>query len=127
MELRLARDVSYEVDDTGGVKERPANICLLPNIRLAFRLYLKHHDSAFALDVSHAGWSALRRATKVRHRLVHPKHTTDLSDSDEEVSDALSAFEWLNDQIEATLLTAAETLEAEAVHLRNRCSEENLV
>lgn len=113
-EQLLAREQSFEVGDDGELEERVAKIRTLSNIRFAFRLAAKVDKVSFRLDVSKSGWQELRRALKVRDRLMHPKRREDLSVSEDEFNDALGAFTWFSSNLVLLLATGLlERREAE--------------
>jgi hypothetical protein len=62
----------------------------------------------WTLDVSDAGWQYLKRATKVRDRLTHPKALSDLTVSDEEIRVCSAAPLWMTKQLSDYLRASRE-------------------
>jgi hypothetical protein len=56
---------------------------------------VKRYRPEYVVDFAHPGWANLREAVAIRNRLVHPRELTDLTVSDIEIRQALSAFNWL--------------------------------
>ena len=85
---------AYTVDEKGTVRAQPRFLPLPAAIRLVVTI-VKRYQPNYNLDFTHVGWSNLRAAVDVRNRLVHPKALAELSVSDLEIKQALSAFNWL--------------------------------
>jgi hypothetical protein len=98
-EVALAKEEDYELDDSGAVKIRSARLKFRSNFRFAFALAAKVGEIDWQLNVSDAGWQALTNALPVRDRLMHPKRAADLVVSDNEIRDAMKAYEWVFDQV----------------------------
>jgi hypothetical protein len=94
-EIALANEDQYELDDSGEVMTRPAQLKFLSNFRFAFRIADKAGKLEYKLDVASADWLALRNALKVRDRLTHPKGLHSVVVTDDEVRDAMRAFAWV--------------------------------
>ncbi len=101
---------AYSVDEKGMVRVQPRFLPLPTAIRLVVSI-VKRYRPTYQLDFSHVGWSNLRVAIEVRNRLVHPKVLSDLSVTDLEIQQALSAFNWL-------LALAIEVLQETKSHLQ---------
>lgn len=85
---------TYSVDDRGNVRAQPKFMPLLSAIRLVISI-VKRYRPAYEVDFNHVGWTNLCRAVELRNRIVHPKTLEDLSVSDKEIEQSLSAFYWL--------------------------------
>lgn len=85
---------TYSVDEKGIVTSQPRFLPLPTAIRLVVTIVQRYRPE-YQLDYQHVGWSNLRAAVEVRNRLVHPKTLEELLVSNREVSQALSAFNWL--------------------------------
>ena len=85
---------TYSVDEKGAVRAQPRFLPLPTAIRLVVSI-VKRYRPEYEVDFAHAGWANLRAAIDVRNRLVHPKALTELMVSDQEILQALSAFNWL--------------------------------
>lgn len=98
---------SYFIDDSGELRWRRITIPALNNVAFAFREFAQLHGASYQLDRSGGDWQALRSATRVRDRLVHPKALQDLDVTDAELSAVEKAVSWLNDSV-ALLLSEAQ-------------------
>jgi hypothetical protein len=97
-ERYFAAEVRYDLTDKGEIIERPAQIRLTQNIRFAFNLLARANQIEPLFDPSSKWWSCLRKAIKVRDRLMHPRMPGDLDISTDEllaVMDAKDGFEKL--------------------------------
>ena len=69
-------------------------------------------DLNFELDFSESGWREYKKGIKIRNRIVHPRRILDLSISDEEVDNVLTAYRWFNSNITKLLKAATSKLKA---------------
>jgi len=99
-EISLIKEEDYELADSGEVRIRNARLKLLNNFRFAFAVAAKAADVNFRLDVGGVGWQALRESIPVRDRLTHPKRLSDLIVTENEVRQAMTAFDWALRQME---------------------------
>jgi hypothetical protein len=125
-ERMLAVEETCELSTSGRVETRRAKLHTLGNVRFAFDIAARSEGADFHLDVSHRGWQLLQHSIKVRDRLMHPKVSSDLHVSDEEIRNALFAFIWFESQavklllmIISSLRGRARTLEAEVTELKS--------
>lgn len=102
-EIAMAREESYEVTDSGRVKQRTARVRCLSSLRLAFDMWAKVHDIDNDLDLAGQGWADVQAALRVRDRLMHPKALSDLDVTDSEIRTALSGFGWFDTQLNLAL------------------------
>jgi hypothetical protein len=93
-ELVVLEGARLEVDDKGRVTYKPLYPAFLNNVQFTFRTFSKSIGSSFELNTTGQGWKNLRRAVKVRDRLMHPREATDLQVSDAEIEATKKAFEW---------------------------------
>lgn len=84
----------YNVDKNGIVSAIPRFLPLPSKIRLVVRIVQRYRPD-YTLDFNHQGWANLKSSVDVRNRIIHPKSLTDLEISDDEISEALSAFNWM--------------------------------
>jgi len=116
-EIALVKEEDYELEESGAVKTRRARLRLFSNFRFAFAVAAKAAGVDFHLDVGGDGWRALREALPVRDRLMHPKRVADLAVTDQEVRNAMIAFDWVLRQTShlaaQTLLERSPSLQAE--------------
>lgn len=90
----------------------------MQNIEFAFKITARAIDSEHELAVGDNEWDLLRRASRIRNRLMHPKTTRDLSVSVDELHIVGRAFDWLSVQIVELMfgLRAPKTLEIERLY-----------
>src|SRR6185503_6596933 len=67
----------------------------MENIEFAFKVAARGIDSWFELPTHDAEWMLLKKAARVRNRLMHPKSSSDLAVSIDELHIVGTAFEWL--------------------------------
>ena len=87
-EQAMILEEGYGLDESGNVIVKNATLPTLANLRFAFGVFAKRNGSNYKLDVSGEGWQSLRRSLAVRHRLMHPKSSKDITVSKEEIEDA---------------------------------------
>jgi hypothetical protein len=88
------REEAYVVDGSGSVRATPRFLPLATNIRLVVSI-IQRYRTNYKVDFGHRGWSNLKAAIEIRHRLVHPKSLGDLIVTTTEVQQAISGFSWL--------------------------------
>jgi hypothetical protein len=93
-EYAALQEEAYSVDANGSVRSQPRLLPLPTAIRLVTAM-VQRYRPGYAVDFQHLGWSNLRASVETRNRLVHPKSLEELSVSDHELDQALSAFRWL--------------------------------
>lgn len=85
-EAAALAEESYKVDDRG-------NVNVATSLRLVIQVAKRLPD--YHEDLNHPAWTDLKAAVEVRNRLVHPKSLEDLTLTDDDISQSLSAFFWL--------------------------------
>ncbi len=90
-EIDFAFEVTYNLNDRGEVCETNSHINLTRNIKFSFNLYSKAHQLDKKFDASLKWWSDLCDAIKIRDRLMHPRHPSDLDIAPSEVVSVISA------------------------------------
>lgn len=93
-ELVALEDANLEIDGKGNVTMRPAFPKFLNNLQFAFKVYSKSIGSDFQLSLGGVGWESLKKAVKIRDRLMHPKEPIELVVSSGEVRTTRNAFDW---------------------------------
>jgi hypothetical protein len=88
---------SYELDDKGEVKTKQVKTPLLSYIKFCFKAYARAHLAEYELNVGDSRWDDFRRSVKIRDRLMHPKSSTDLKVSDEEMEMVHRAYSWFDE------------------------------
>ena len=90
-EIDFAFEVSHQLNDKGSIVEVSAHINLTKNIKFAFNLYCKAHRLNKSFDAGLTWWSDLKKAIKIRDRLMHPRSPADLDIEESEVITVISA------------------------------------
>lgn len=116
-ERAFLSEVSYDLDERGELKERPAALAMLRNIRFAFKSHSKVHQSGYVLPVGEAGWEKLGKATAIRNRLTHPKGSRDVNVEADEVEIVRYAHVWFARQALALIEAAARADAARSEYL----------
>jgi hypothetical protein len=81
------------VDEHGVVHVVSRSVPLANGIRLVVRI-IQRYRPEFKAEFADDGWSSLKAAINVRHRLVHPKTAEDLNVSRGEIYKVMTAFHW---------------------------------
>ena len=110
-EYAALMEETYSVDDRGNVRSQPRFLPISTAIRLVVSI-VQRYQPDYKLDFQHVGWTNLRAAVEVRNRLVHPKSLDELSVSDQELGQALSAFNWLLALVIEVLRETSENMQA---------------
>ncbi len=114
LELALT-ETSYSVNEQGTLEEHIRFIPLTSMIRLVTKL-AEEHCPELKTDFSNAGWSNLKQTIKIRNRITHPKSTSDLEVTPEDIAISQAGFFWLlaliADAMEATKNASAHHLAA---------------
>ena len=95
-QLALLREEGFSLNSKGEVHSSPRFIPSTENFRFAVDMVMQGLFPGFRLSVDVPEWTAFKRAVKVRNRIVHPKGVSDLTVSDEDKADVLTAFQWVN-------------------------------
>jgi hypothetical protein len=98
-ELAILREETYELSDRGEPKTRVMKIRTLENVRFAVRSFAHAHQLDASLRVDGAGWQAVQQAIRIRDRLVHPRVSTDLTVTDDEIEIVNAAGKWFQDAV----------------------------
>ena len=93
-ELAIIREVSYQIDDPGSIREAQLLLNFQPKVRFAMCLLARVLEID-PPDFGSAGWRDLVKAAKIRNRLSHPTCPADLHVSDEDVELVGSGCGWL--------------------------------
>jgi hypothetical protein len=116
-EVAMIREETYDLDERGQAKSRPAYPRWAANMRFALDIVARAANVPNRADFGGAGWEALLRAVKLRNRLMHPKRPDDLAVSNEELRDVQAGLEWFR----AHFGTLAGAI-ADAVAAKNNAS-----
>lgn len=93
-ETALLREERYSIDEKGHPKSAQQFLKFPESLLFSIRCYIKNHGATFDPDIQHPGWSAMRRAVKVRDRVTHPKSAESLNLSDEDLQSFVDAAAW---------------------------------
>jgi hypothetical protein len=111
-DLALLVEVSYDLDDRGEVRRRPANLPFANNARFGLTAFGRALAPGYSISFSDSGWETLRRAAKVRNRITHPKSVDDLTIADEELRMVGEAHRWFAGTARSILGKALSHLES---------------
>ena len=93
-ELVVLDGTQLDINDDGNVTTKPYYPKFINNFKFSFKIYAKSIGSKYIINLSGQGWQSLCKSVKVRDRLMHPKESSDLAVSDEEILDAKKAIDW---------------------------------
>jgi hypothetical protein len=93
-EVALLREERYSIDEKGRPKTAQQFLKFPDSLLFSIRCYIKNHGAIFDPDTQHPGWSAMRRAVKVRDRVTHPKTAESLDLSNEDLQSFADAAAW---------------------------------
>ncbi|MDP1862350.1 MAG: hypothetical protein Q8K52_00410 [Thiobacillus sp.] len=93
-EVALLREERYSIDEKGHPKAIQQFLKFPDSLLFSIRCYIKNHVATFDPDTQHPGWSAMRRAVKVRDRVTHPKTAESLDLSNEDLQSFADAAAW---------------------------------
>ncbi|MBA2113245.1 hypothetical protein [Bremerella alba] len=102
-ELLICKEVGIDLKNNGKIKDSRMRLRFAPNLRFAFAILSKVLAPSFSLDTSKEGWNCMIRSVEVRNRITHPKNASDLVLTPEELSTALTAYLWFNQQNEVMI------------------------
>ena len=117
-ELAFLLEEDFDLNDKGEVVSVPAKISFAKNIRFAFRAIARANSVAFELKVSDAGWEALKKAAKVRDRLMHPKTINDLVITNDDIELVLKGSGWFVENFKECLNLVNNALREELARKR---------
>jgi hypothetical protein len=93
-EMILLNKETPFLEKNGKVKKRPNYVDLLSNVRFTIECYKKTSNLNYELDVSGKSWQSFRNSLKVRDRITHPKNSSDMEISDNELKESFLTFSW---------------------------------
>jgi hypothetical protein len=122
-EMQMLREYEVHLDSQGRVKERPARINTISNIRFSLEVYARIHGVPCPVSWGDSGWGDLQAGITIRDRLTHPKKAEHLVVSDEEILQVMRAVLWFTVSLKkvmaaALTIVAAETSNGETI-IRN--------
>jgi hypothetical protein len=99
-EIMFLEEKEYRLEETGKIRVSPGKLSTLSNLRFGFASYAKAFGVEYKLDCSVVGWEKFKDAQRIRDRVTHPKTSTELNISDQEIQTIKSAVAWLGDSRE---------------------------
>jgi hypothetical protein len=93
-EVALLREERYSIDEKGHPKIAQQFLKFPDSLLFSIRCYIKNHGVTFDPNTTHPGWSAMRRAVKLRDRVTHPKTAESLDLSNEDLQSFVDAAAW---------------------------------
>lgn len=109
-ERSMLLEESYAIGSRGDVVASPKFTPTPANFRFAVDMMMRATLPGFTIHVGVPGWEALKKATIIRNRLVHPKSAAEMSVSDDDLKVVQDAFFWVNDSTVQSLAQAVEIL-----------------
>ena len=112
-ELALLREETYDLKDNGDVRTRDLFLPALPSLRFTFDIFAHAHAITAIPDYSAQGWQAFQHSLKIRHRITHPKATSDIDVSDPELDAVEQAHIWFLESTTSVYVEGRATLMAQ--------------
>lgn len=125
-ELALLKEETYNLSNNGKAAVRKAKLRLRDNLNFAFKMQAKSAYSDYSLNLNSTEWNQFLKAITVRDRLMHPKRSSDLIVTDEELEHVQVASLWFLKSIQElrqSLLNAmseSTTLLEKAIDFSNK-------
>ena len=110
-ELMICKEIAFGLKGNGEVDGSSMRLKFEPNLKFAFAVLAKAFHQTFELDTNCVGWNRLVQSVKVRNRLAHPKRSSDLELSDDELRHAIEAYQWFDCQVMTILEGFCKNLE----------------
>ena len=111
------RERSFAVTDGGNIVEQIKFVTLPTIVKLTNR-QAQLIEPAFSLDFGGDGWSALKAALILRHRITHPKTLDDLLVGDSDLKIVQAAFEWISTSTEVAMSAVNTAFRAHVAAMR---------
>jgi len=112
-ELAFLLEEDFDLNEKGEVISTPAKISLTKNIRFAFKAIARASSINYELKVGDYGWDALRKAAKVRDRLMHPKSIEDLVVSNDDIDLIIKGSTWFVQNFQECFILVRDALQRE--------------
>jgi hypothetical protein len=98
-ELLICKEISFGQKGNGEVDGSSMRLKFESNVKFAFAVLAKVFHQSFELNTNCQAWNRLVQSVKVRNRLVHPKRSSDLELTDDELRHAIEAYQWFDLQV----------------------------
>lgn len=95
-ELSLLREEKFQLNHKGEPEARDNFQSSLPNLLFCIRCYVKNHGATYQPNIGLAGWDAMKKATAIRDKLMHPKSAVGLEVLVDDVQTLRAASDWWN-------------------------------
>lgn len=95
-ELSLLREKKFQLNNKGEPEARDNFQAFLPNLLFCMRCYVKNHGATYQPNVDLSGWEAMKKATAIRDKLMHPKSADGLEVTSDDVLTLGVANDWWN-------------------------------
>lgn len=112
-ELAFLLEEDFDLTDKGEVISMSARISLTKNIRFAFKAIARAYSINYDLKVDDHGWDALRKAAKVRDKLMHPKTPEDLIISIDDIDLIIKGSTWFVKNFQECFTLVRDALQEE--------------
>jgi len=109
----ILSEEKYDLEESGVLRTLNTHPKLESNIKFTLPFYAHALGMSFEFDPplgEEPGWGSLCQAHKKRNRLMHPKSQDDLTVSDGDLDDTLSAASWFIEQLDRLESMAFEAL-----------------
>ena len=100
-ERSLLLECSYEIDVRGRPQEKQIKLKTLSNIVFTLNLYDRVHSGSRGIDKGGDGWRSLSKALLIRHRITHPKRSSDVDITDADLMNLIAADNYFHDELKA--------------------------
>lgn len=94
--VAVLREVAFDVDDNGAIRETPKFVPIARSIRVMFRLWGEIFEFDPETDFADVGWRDLQAAIRIRNALTHPRRSADLEVSAEQLAQARNGVRWFD-------------------------------
>jgi len=110
-ELLVCKEIAIGLKSSGEVDVSSMRLKFESNLKFAFAACAKALHQSFELDTNCRGWNRLVQSVKVRNRLAHPKRSSDLELTDDELGHAIEAYQWFDQQVGELLVTWSKNVQ----------------
>lgn len=125
-EIAFLQEESYYLDDRGHVKTKNNNFSEIDkNLRFAYAKLVQGLELSIRLDVGVHGWEQFKEAKKIRNCLTHPKNSSELIVTDENMQALSDTIQWFNTQLSKLVNNALAGVQPRLGRIRAE-GEENI-
>jgi len=97
--LVALKETVFEITSKGDVSEKVKFVQTSSNLRFMAKCFQYIFGKQLELNVGSSKWDSFIKAIKVRNRITHPKTSTDLQISDDDLHLVTDVNEWFNEII----------------------------